>query len=64
MMVFNVTKDHIEVREATIDHSSWPVLASEAYNKAPRGARATGLMSDFINKGQWEGFKPPPMPKR
>jgi len=33
-------------------------------SKAPRSERATGLMSDFINKGQWEGFKPPPMPKQ
>jgi len=64
LTVFNVTKDHIEVRETTIDHSSWPVLASEEYNKAPRSERATGLMSDFVNKGQWEGFEPPPMPKQ
>ncbi len=64
LTVFNVTKDHIEVREATIDHSSWPVLASAAYNKAPRSERATGLMSDFVNDGIWEGFKPPPIPQQ
>ncbi len=64
LTVFNVTKDHIEVREATIDHSSWPVLASEEYNKAPRSERATGLMSDFVNEGKWGGFEPPPMPKQ
>ena len=64
LTVFNVTKDHIEVREATIDHSSWPVLASAAYNKAPRSERATGLMSDFVNDGIWEGFEPPPLPQQ
>jgi ribonuclease Z len=64
LTVFNVTKDHIEVRETIIDHSSWPVLASEEYNKAPRSERATGLMSDFVNAGKWEGFEPPPMPRQ
>ncbi len=64
LTVFNVTKDHIEVRETTIDHSSWPVLASEEYNTAPRSERATGLMSDFVNEGKWEGFEPPPIPQQ
>ncbi len=64
LTVFNVTKKHIEVREATVDHSSWPVLASKAYNTAPRAPRATGLMSKEMNAGKWAGYTPPPMPKR
>jgi ribonuclease Z len=60
LTVLNVTKDHIEVREVTFNHDSWPQGTSKEWATAPRGEPATGLMSDWLTKGKLEGFNPAP----
>lgn len=60
MTVLNVTKDHIEVREVTFNHDSWPQGTSKEWDTAPRGEPATSLMADWLLKGKLEGFNPPP----
>lgn len=60
LTVINVTKDHIAVREVTFNHESWPQGTSKEWDTAPRGEPATGLMSDWVNKGKLEGVVPPP----
>lgn len=60
LTVINVTKDHIEVREATINHDSWPQGTSKEWDTAHRGEPATGLMSEWLLKGKIEDFVPQP----
>jgi ribonuclease Z len=60
LTVINVTKDHIEVREVTFNHEAWPQGTSKEWDTAPRSDPATGLMSDWLNKGKLEGLVPPP----
>jgi len=60
LTVLNVTKDHIEVREVTFNHESWPQGTSKEWDTAPRGEPATGLMTDWLKKGTLEGMVPPP----
>jgi ribonuclease Z len=60
LTVINVTKDHIEVREATINHDSWPQGTSKEWDTAHRGEPATGLMSEWLVKGKIEDFVPQP----
>jgi ribonuclease Z len=60
LTVLNVTKDHIEVREVTFNHESWPQGTSKEFDTAPRGDPATGLMSEWLREGALEGMVPPP----
>ena len=60
LTVINVTKDHIEVRETTINHDSWPQGTSKEWDTAHRGEPATGLMSEWLVKGKIEDFIPQP----
>ncbi len=60
LTIFNVTKDHIEVREVTFNHEAWPMGTSNAWDTAPRGEPATGLSSDWLVEGKLEGINPPP----
>lgn len=60
LTVLNVTKDHIEVREVTFNHESWPMGTSKEWDTAPRGKPATGLSSDWLIKGKLKGINPPP----
>jgi ribonuclease Z len=60
LTVINVTKDHIEVREVTFNHESWPQGTSKEWDDAPRGEPATGLSSDWLTKGALEGMVAPP----
>lgn len=60
LTVINVTKDLIEVREATINHDSWPQGTSKEWDTAHRGEPATGLMSEWLVKGKIEDFIPQP----
>jgi ribonuclease Z len=62
LMVINVTKQSIEVRMATVDEYVLPPDVTAAYKKAPRSA--TKSTSDFISSGKWDGYTPPPMPKK
>lgn len=60
LTVINATKDHIEVREVTINHESWAQGTSKEWDTAPRGDPATGLMSEWLRKGELKGVNPPP----
>ncbi|MCZ6470327.1 MAG: hypothetical protein O6649_03090, partial [Gammaproteobacteria bacterium] len=60
LTVINLKKDHIEVREVTINHESWAQGTSKEWDTAPRGDPATGLMSEWLKKGELEGVNPPP----
>ncbi len=60
LTIFNVTKDHIEVREVTFNHESWPMGTGKEWDTAPRGEPATGLSSDWLIEGKLEGINPPP----
>ena len=60
LTIFNVTKDHIEVREVTFNHESWPMGTGKEWDTAPRGDPATGLSSDWLIEGKLEGINPPP----
>lgn len=60
LTVLNVTKDHIEVREVTIDHEAWAQGTSTEWDTAPRGEPATGLMAEWLKSGEVKGFNPPP----
>ena len=61
LMVWNVTKDAITLREAVFSDRVTPPPTTEAYKKAPRSGEAT--MSKYIMDGVWKGFTPPPLPK-
>ncbi|WIY25052.1 guanitoxin biosynthesis MBL fold metallo-hydrolase GntH [Parasedimentitalea psychrophila] len=60
LTVINLTKDHIEVREAVINHEAWPQGTSIEWDTAPRGEPATGLISDWLDGGKLEGLVPAP----
>ncbi len=60
LTVWNVTKDHIEVREVSIDHDCWPQGTSTEWDTAPRSAPATGLMSQWLKDGAREDMIIPP----
>jgi len=60
LTVINVTKDHIETREVTVNHEAWGQGTSYEWDTAPRGDPATGLMSDWLIEGKIEGVNPEP----
>jgi ribonuclease Z len=62
LMVINVTKKTIEVRMATVDEYVLPPDVTPAYIKAPRTNRKSP--SEAVLKGKWNGYTPPPMPKK
>ena len=64
LTVLNVTKDHIEVREITFNHESWPQGTSKEWDTAPRGEPATSLMSPWLVDGKLKGLIPPPKETR
>jgi ribonuclease Z len=62
LMVINLTKDVVKVRMATVDEYVLPPDVTDAYKKAPRtDPKET---SEAIQAGKWEGYTPPPMPKK
>lgn len=60
LTVLNVTKEHIEVREVTFNHESWPMGTSKEWDTAPRGEPATSLISGWLKKGELKGLTPAP----
>ncbi len=60
LTVINVTKDHIDVREVTINHEAWAQGTSKEWDNAYRGDPATGLMSEWLREGEIKGVNPPP----
>jgi ribonuclease Z len=62
LMVINVTKETIKVRMATVDEYVLPPDVTPAYKKAPRTDQKSP--SKAVLDGKWDGYTPPPMPKR
>ena len=62
LMVINVTKETIKVRMAVVDDYALPPDVTQAYKDAPR--TDTKQPSEGILSGKWEGYTPPPMPKK
>jgi ribonuclease Z len=62
LVVINVTKDHIVVRDATVDDYVLPPDVTKAYIDAPRSDDKSP--SDKVEAGKWQGYTPPPMPDR
>jgi ribonuclease Z len=62
LMVINVTKDKIVVRMAIVDEYVLPPDVTSAYKKAKRSDDKKP--SKYIEDGKWEGYTPPPMPKK
>jgi len=62
LMVINVTKETIEVRMAIVDEYALPPDVTPAYIDAPRTDQKS--TSKLIQSGKWEGYTPPPMPKK
>jgi ribonuclease Z len=50
------------VRMATVDEYVLPPDVTPGYVKAPRTDAKSP--SDKVEAGRWEGYTPPPMPKR
>jgi ribonuclease Z len=61
LMVWNVTRDAITMREAVFPDRVTPPPTTEGYKKAPRSG--TAKMSEYIMDGVWDGFTPPPLPE-
>jgi ribonuclease Z len=61
LMVWNVTKNAITMREAVIPDRVTPPSTTQGYQDAKRSGIAK--MSKYIMDGVWEGFTPPPLPK-
>lgn len=62
LVVWNVTKKAITVREAVVSEAPYPPPAGPEWGKAKRTGEAK--VSEEIKKGWWEGYKPPPLPKQ
>ena len=62
LMVINVTRDKIVVRMAIVDEYVLPPDVTAAYKKAKRSEDKKP--SKYIEDGKWEGYTPPPMPKK
>jgi hypothetical protein len=60
LTVINVTKDHMEVREATINHEAWAQGTSNEWDTAPRSETKDSLISDWLKKGSITDLVPPP----
>ena len=66
MMIWNVTDEQVVVREIFADENVAPTSTSIAYRKAKREPPevAKNWISPDINAGKWEGYQPPPLPKK
>jgi ribonuclease Z len=62
LMVINLTKETIKVRMASVDDYALPPDVTPDYIKAPRTDPKSP--SKDILSGKWDGYSPPPMPKR
>jgi len=62
LMVINVTKKTTKVRMAIVDEYALPPDVTNAYKKAARSNKKEP--GKFTVSGKWEGYTPPPMPKK
>lgn len=63
LTVINLTKEHIEVREVTINHEAWAQGTSMEWDTAPRSEPKDSLISDWLSQGRITDFVPPPTPQ-
>jgi ribonuclease Z len=62
LMVINVTKKDLVVRMATVDEYVLPPDVTPEYQKAARSEDKSP--SKKVLAGKWDGYTPPPMPKK
>ena len=62
LMRWNISKDSIQQREVIAAERVQPPPTSEGYMKARRSGEAK--MPDFIMRGKWKGYTPPPLPEK
>ncbi|WP_299356544.1 guanitoxin biosynthesis MBL fold metallo-hydrolase GntH [uncultured Shimia sp.] len=62
LVVVNVTKDSIVVRDASVDDYVLPPDVGKAYIDAARSEDKSP--SDKVNAGKWKGYTPPEMPAK
>jgi len=60
LTVINVTKEHIEVREVSVNHEAWGQGTSKAWDDAPRSEFGDDSLSKFLLDGKVKGFVEPP----
>jgi ribonuclease Z len=62
LMAWTVTKDSIVQREVVSAERVEAPPTTEGYKKAARSGQAS--YSEFVNKGKWKEYVPPPLPER
>ena len=62
LIVINITKDNIVVRDASVDDYALPPSVTDAYVNAPRSEDKSP--SKKVEAGKWEGYTPPEMPDK
>ena len=60
-MAWNITKDQIVQREVVSSERVEAPPTTVGYKKAKRSGQAS--YSEYIDKGKWKGYTPPPLPK-
>ena len=63
LVVWNVTKEEITVREAVVAEMPYPPPAGPEWGQAERSEPKGKKISDEIEAGWWEQYKPPPLPE-
>ncbi len=61
LFVWDITKDEISVREAVVGDRVYPPPAGPEWGKAER--TGTAAVSEYIKKGWWDKYVPPPLPE-
>jgi ribonuclease Z len=63
LVVWNVTKEEITVREAVVSEMPYPPPAGPEWGRAERSEPKEKKISDAIQGGWWDQYKPPPLPE-
>ncbi len=63
LVVWNVTKEEITVREAVVAEMPYPPPAGPEWGQAERSEPKGKKISDEIEAGWWDQYKPPPLPE-
>jgi hypothetical protein len=58
LVVWNITREHIEVRKAVVSELPLPPGTTVGYAEAERSEMTD--VSERIRRGAWEGYTPPP----
>lgn len=63
LVVWNITKEAITVREAVVSEMPYPPAAGPEWGRAKRSEPKGKKISDTIQGGWWDQYKPPPLPE-